>query len=278
MFGLGETILALLEVVFGFWNNQVNLVFELLGQSPQTFKGGGPWSVIERVEPLFVGIGSALVVLFFVIGFCAESVDIREEVRFESILRMFIRVALAQWLVSYNVDIMKAVFTSIGNLVGLLGTSDSVEITIDPAQADVIKDLGFGTSIVFLIIAVFLSLVVIICGFFLIYNVYFRFLKIMVIVPFGALASSTLAGNRGISNTFTQFMKYFISVSFEAVTMILSILLCNAFISAGLPSFTGDYEEWAKTLIYLGEMACAVALTVGSVKGAQNLTSRALGL
>ena len=107
MFGLGETILALLEVVFGFWNNQVNLVFELLGQSPQTFKGGGPWGVIEGVEPLFVGIGSALVVLFFVIGFCAESVDIREEVRFESILRMFIRVALAQWLVSYNVDIMK---------------------------------------------------------------------------------------------------------------------------------------------------------------------------
>lgn len=42
MFGLGETILALLEVVFGFWNNQVNLVFELLGQSPQEFKGGGP--------------------------------------------------------------------------------------------------------------------------------------------------------------------------------------------------------------------------------------------
>ena len=44
-------------------------------------------------------------------------------------------------------------------------------------------------------------------------------------------------------------------------------------------SFQFDfYEEWAKTLIYLGEMACAVALTVGSVKGAQNLTSRALGL
>lgn len=64
MFKLGEAILALLEIVFGFWNNQVNLVFELLGQSPTGFKGGGPWSVVESVEPLFVGIGSALVVLF----------------------------------------------------------------------------------------------------------------------------------------------------------------------------------------------------------------------
>ena len=91
MFNLGEAILALLEIVFGFWNNQVSLVFELLGQSPTGFKGGGPWGIIEGIEPLFVGIGSALVVLFFVIGFCAESVDIREEIRFEAILRMFIR-------------------------------------------------------------------------------------------------------------------------------------------------------------------------------------------
>ena len=83
MFNLGEAILALLEIVFGFWNNQVSLVFELLGQSPTGFKGGGPWGIIEGIEPLFVGIGSALVVLFFVIGFCAESVDIREEIRFE---------------------------------------------------------------------------------------------------------------------------------------------------------------------------------------------------
>lgn len=38
MFGLGETILALLEVVFGFWNNQVNLVFELLGSLRKSLK------------------------------------------------------------------------------------------------------------------------------------------------------------------------------------------------------------------------------------------------
>lgn len=188
------------------------------------------------------------------------------------------RVAVAQWMVSYNLTIMKALFSSCGNLVTLLGTGQTVELSIDPSQAEVIKELGFGTSIVFLILAVFLSLAVIVCGFFLLYNVYFRFLKILVIVPFGAIASSTLAGNRGISNTFVSFMKYFISVVFEAVTMALAILLCNAFISSGLPAFTGDYADWAKTLIYLGEMTFTAALTVGTVKGAQNLTSRALGL
>ena len=278
IFNLGEAILSLLEVVFGFWNGQVNMVFELLGQSPTSFKGGGPWGVITGIEPIFVAVGSSLVVLFFVIGFCSESVDVREEMRFEVILRMLIRIGIAQWLVVYNVDIMKAIFTSVGNLVGLIGGSEATQVTIDPAQADIIKNLGFVESLVFLILAVFLSLIILICGFFLIYNVYFRFLKILVIVPFGSIAYATVAGNRGVSATSVQFTKYFINVVFEAVTMALAIILCNTFISSGLPQFTGDYADWTVTLIYLGEMTFTVALTVGSVKGAQSLTSKALEL
>ena len=117
IFKLGDKILALLEMVFGFWNNQVSLVFAMLGQSPTAFKGGGPWAAIEKINPLFVAVGSSLVVLFFVIGFCAESVDIKEDMRFETILRMLIRVGISEWLVTNNVTIMKAFFTTIGNIV-----------------------------------------------------------------------------------------------------------------------------------------------------------------
>ena len=88
IFKLGDKILALLEAVFGFWNNQISLVFAMLGQSPVSFKGGGPWAVIEGIEPVFVAVGSSLVVLFFVIGFCSESIDVKDEMRFESILRI----------------------------------------------------------------------------------------------------------------------------------------------------------------------------------------------
>ena len=31
IFKLGDKILALLETVFGFWNNQISLVFAMLG-------------------------------------------------------------------------------------------------------------------------------------------------------------------------------------------------------------------------------------------------------
>lgn len=278
VFKLGDQILALLEMVFGFWNNQVSLVFAMLGQSPVNFKGGGPWGVIAGIEPVFVAVGSSLVVLFFVIGFCSESIDIREDMRFEVILRLLIRVGLAEWFVANNVTIMKAFFTSVGNLVNLLSAGSYTELVIDSTQEDVIKNLGFGESLIMLILAALLSVIVIICGFFMIYTVYFRFLRLLIIVPMGSIAFSTMGGNKAVSNTVSSYCKYFLSVTFEAVTMALAIIVCNAFINAGLPSFTGNYSDWAKTLIYLCEMTFTIALTVGSVKGAQSLTSKAFGL
>jgi hypothetical protein len=278
IFKLGDKILDLLEIVFGFWNNQISLVFSMLGQSPVNFKGGGPWGVIEGIEPIFVAVGSSLVVLFFVIGFCSESVDVREEMRFEVILRMLIRLGLAEWFVANNVTIMKAFFTSIGNLVNLISAGNTTTLTIDSTQADIIKNLGFGESLVMLILTALLSIIIIICGFFIIYTVYFRFLKILIIVPLGAIAFSTMGGNRTVSNTVVTYCKYFLSVVFEAVTMALAIIICNAFVNAGLPSFTGGYADWAQTLIYLCEMTFTIAMTVGSVKGAQSLTSKAFGL
>ena len=278
IFNLGQQILDLLEMVFGFWNNQISLVFALLGQSPVSFKSGGPWGVIQNLEPIFVGVGSSLVVLFFVIGFCSESVDVKEDMRFEVILRMLMRIGIAEWLVANNVTIMKAFFTSAGNLVKLVGAGEMAELTIDSGQAEIIKNLGFGSSLVMLILASILSIVIIVCGFFLIYTVYFRFLKILILVPFGAIAFSTVSGNRMVSHTAVSYAKNFLSIVFEAVTMALAIVACNALISAGLPSFTGEYADWTQTLIYLCEMTFTIALTVGTVKGAQNLTSRALGL
>ena len=276
IFKLGDDILALLEMVLGFWNNQISLVFSLLGQSPVSFKGGGPWAVVENLQPLFVGVGSGLVVLFFVIGFCAESVDIKSEFRLEAMLRMLIRLGIAQWLVANNLTILKAFFSSIGAMVGHLGNTTMAQAQI--GAAEIIENLGFATSLLFLILSVILSLIILICGFFIIYTVYFRFLKIMVIVPLAAIAFSTLAGNRTVSATCVRYFKYFLSVVMEAVTMALAVLICNAFISAGLPSFTGGYADWAQVLIYLCEITFTIALTVGACKGAQSLTGRALGL
>ena len=153
IFSLGGVILDLLKTVVAFWNDKIALVFELLGQSPTEFKDGGPWRVISDIEPIFVGVGSSLVVLFFVIGFCSESIDVKEEIRFETVLRMLMRLGISEWLVANNVTIMKAFFQSVGALVGIITNSGTTKLKIPQEQQDIIEGLGFGESLLMMILA-----------------------------------------------------------------------------------------------------------------------------
>ena len=69
----------------------------MLGQSPVNFKSGGPWAVIEGIEPIFVWSRFVSGSTIFCHGdFCSEC-GYQEEMRFEVILKMMIRVGLAEW-------------------------------------------------------------------------------------------------------------------------------------------------------------------------------------
>lgn len=275
---LGRYIVELLEVAFAFWNMEVETVFSILAQSPADFKEGKPWAVVESVEPLFVGVGSALVVLFFIIGFCAESVDIKQELRFEAILKMLIKIGVAEWLVANHMEIAKILFESVGALIRNLGISSVPELTISADQRQAIMNLGFWNGLLFMVLAIVVALIVIVCGFYMLYEVYFRFLRILVIVPLGALAFSTVSGNRSVAHTGITYAKHFMGILIQGVVMVLAILVCNTIISAGIPEFAGNFSDWGKALIYLCELTFSATLTVGAVRTAEMLVRRTMGL
>ena len=50
------------------WNGKVTELWNLILTSPQNFKGGGIWTAITNVNTAMQGIGTGLLVLFFVIG------------------------------------------------------------------------------------------------------------------------------------------------------------------------------------------------------------------
>lgn len=278
MFNFGPSVTDLLQAAFDKWNDIIAIVFELLSLSPEAFADGALWELVEKINPIFVAVASPLIVIFFVIGFCAESVDIREEMRFEVILRFLIRLGIGEWLVVNNLAIIKAVFASAGNLVKLLDFGTYAKIEMPDEIVTTFNNLNFVQGLVMLVFAAIIVLIVIVCGFFILYTVYFRFLKITAIIPMGALASATAAGNRMVSNTAVAYFKYCIATALEAVTMALAIIMCNALLSKGLPELATDLGTWTQCLVYLFEMVFSVALTVGSVKGAQALTGKVLGL
>ena len=48
------------------WNEKMAEIWQLVSQSPQNFKGGTVWRVIEGIHNSLVAVGLALLVLFFV--------------------------------------------------------------------------------------------------------------------------------------------------------------------------------------------------------------------
>ena len=52
----------------GTWNSKLEEIWQLLSTSPEDFKGGGVWDVIQNIHSALQAVGYALLVLFFVAG------------------------------------------------------------------------------------------------------------------------------------------------------------------------------------------------------------------
>ena len=60
------------------WNGKLAELWELITQSPATFKGGEIWTVITAISNALVGIGYGLLVLFFAMGVFQSAASFRE--------------------------------------------------------------------------------------------------------------------------------------------------------------------------------------------------------
>lgn len=78
------------------WNEKLAEIWLLLTESPQTFKGGSIWGVIEKIHGALLAIGTALLVLFFVFGIVKSFTNLNEIKRPEQALKLFLRFVIAR--------------------------------------------------------------------------------------------------------------------------------------------------------------------------------------
>ena len=57
-----------LERALNTWNEKLAEIWQLVTQSPETFKGGSIWRVIVTINGALQAVGLALLVLFWVVG------------------------------------------------------------------------------------------------------------------------------------------------------------------------------------------------------------------
>ena len=127
------------------WNKKMAEVWSLLTMSPQSFKGGGIWSVIVQINIAVKAIGLALLVLFFLVGVMKTSANLSDIKRPEHALKLFIRFAIAKGVVTYGLDLMLAVF-SIGQgimstMMRASGVGSASKTTLPSSMVKVIEDV-----------------------------------------------------------------------------------------------------------------------------------------
>lgn len=265
----------------------VDRAIQVLRQSPEEWNPDAWAFIMQKVNVVFVAFGCQLVVLFFLMGFLQDSVDARRDVRIETIIKALFKILVAEYLVTNSINIVTGLFSFIGDLTGgyaggtyampAWAVKDAAGETIEFNTA--LENMGGGYFLLTLIFALIYMIVMIGSGAMIVYTAYMRFFKVMVIVPYGAIASSTIAGNSAMSHTAMQFYKYVLGVVLEAVTVIVAIGVFSAVAGGTQFEFIQSAADAdAAILLAFINRSLAALLLVGVVRGAGALTQRVLGL
>ena len=140
-----------LNNAFSTWNGKLGELWGLVTTGPQTFKGGAVWSVMQTLHNGMVGIGYALVVLFFAISLCKNTMNFHELKRPEAAIHYFLRFVAAKALVGYGMDIMLNVFSICNGIVtdmaDSMGGISEAMVSLPAEMQTAIENLGFLASI-----------------------------------------------------------------------------------------------------------------------------------
>lgn len=282
-----EGVQSFLTFIMSVYNNLVGIAAGMLGQDPSTWNSAG-WAFVKNVNNIFLGIGGVLVAIFFLIGFCADSVDIKQDFRLENILRMFIKLSIAEYFVVNSLTLVQTLF---GLATGIIGKIQGKGITFeysvpkevtdilnDPLNHDITGGTGALMLVVLLIVEIIFLLITIGCGAMILLEAYQRFFKILMLAPYGTLANSTMAGNHMLGHSAESFWKYALCTILDAVTMYMALALSAAVISSGSLGLTANQTGVMYVFAWMLESSFVCMLTLGMVKGAEMVTQKALGV
>lgn len=273
-------IIENLENALNTWNSKMAEIFQLLTQTPETFKGGGIWGVIVDIHGAVQAVGFGLLVLFFVIGVIKTCGSFAELKRPEIAVKMFVRFALAKAAVTYGLELMMALLAIVQGLIanimtaaGFTGASDSV---LPDSVKTAIEDTGFIDSIPLWAVTLLGSLFITVLSFIMIMSVYGRFFKLYMYTAIAPVPLSSFAGEPSQSMG-KAFIKSYAAVCLEGAIVVLACIIFSLFASSP-PAVNPDAAAVTQVWTYVGELIFNMLVLVGAVKMADRLVREMLGL
>lgn len=262
------------------WNEKLQEIWALLTTSPQSFKGGAIWNVIVSINGALKAIGTALLVLFFLVGVVKTAGSISEVKRPEHALKLFVRFAIAKGVITYGLDLMIAIFKIVQGVISTsmhtAGLGSITAVTLPSQITNAVNGLTFFQSIPVWAVSLIGCLVVIVLAFIMIMSVYGRFFKIYLYTAIAPIPLSTFAGEP-TSHIGKSFLKSYAAVCLEGAIIVLGCIIFSIF-TANPPAIDTSASATTMVWTYLGELIFNLLVLTGTVKMADKVVREMFGL
>ena len=279
--GSGNWIVDNLNSALGTWNGKLAEIWQLLSTTPDEFKGGGVWTVIQGINGALQAIGCALLVLFFVMGIVKTCSSFTELKKPEMVFKCFIRFVLAQAAVTHGMELMTALFKVAQGMISTImtasGLSALTDTTLPSEMVTIIEDVGFLESIPLWAITLLGSLFIWVLSLIMILTVYSRFFKLYLATAIAPIPMASFAGQPS-SSIGVAFLKSYAAICLEGCIIVLACVIFSAF--ATTPPAIADDTLAASTIVwnYVGEVLFNMLVLVGCIKMSDRLIRELMGL
>ena len=262
------------------WNSKLAEIWQLLTQSPQTFKGGGVWAVMVNIYGALQAIGYGLLVLFFAAGVvktCGSFVEVKKP---EHALKLFVRFALAKGAVTYGLDLMLAVYDIIQGMVTTVinrsGVGGMAGMTLPQELIDLIASVGFWVSIPLWAVTLIGGLFVTVLSFTMILTVYGRMFSLWMYTAIAPIPLSSFAGEPS-SNVGKNFLRSYAGVCLQGVVIALACIIFST-IAVTDPAVDSSVSAVTAVWSYVGELVFNLLILVGAIKSCDRIVKEIMGL
>lgn len=262
------------------WNSKLGEIWQLVTQTPETFKGGTIWKVILNIHGAVQAIGLALLVLFFVVGVMKTCGSLTEVKKPEHALKLFIRFAIAKIVVIYGLDLMLSLFKIIQGVISTIitasGLGGATSTTLPQEIITAVEKCGFFESIPLWAVTLIGGLFITVLSFIMIMTVYGRFFKLYLYTAIAPIPLSTFAGEP-TQNVGKSFLKSYCAVCLEGAIIVLSCIIFSLFASSP-PVVDSSAAAVTQVWKYIGELVFNMLVLVGTVKLSDRVVREMMGL
>lgn len=269
-----------LQNALNTWNGKLTEIWQMLTQSPETFKGGGIWDVIVNINGTLQAIGYALLVLFFLVGMvktCGSFVEVRKP---EHALKLFVRFAIAKGVITYGLELMMALYTIVQGVVSRImdtsGLGSAGETVLPQEIVTAVENVDFFNSIPLWAVTLIGGILITILSFIMIMSVYGRFFRIYLYTAIAPIPLASFAGEPSQSIG-KNFLKSYAAVCLEGAIVVLACVIFTVF-AASPPQVDPNANAITMVWTYVAELVFNMLVLVGTIKMSDRVVREMMGL